>query len=199
MTNTPPEGLKQVLLVDFYEPDTVLVKDGVEEPDYKILKSELWPYPSPVEGEDNNWHYTIQMKISPQIAGTFPKAAYEYTKYRADQEDSYTTRCIQGEKIIYLPDDEARGPGHIYSQEGLAEFRISRCCEYHFDKWFEERPDTDSYILALRAHEEQMPDCSDPDCEFHHPTDDQLIAMKEAEELMKAGVEDTDGGDPREP
>lgn len=157
MTNTPPEGLKQVLLVDFYEPDTVLVKDGVEEPDYKILKSELWPYMA--EGDlVPNWHYMIRMDISPQIAGTFPKAAYEYTKYRADREDSYTTRCIQGEKIIHLPDTEARGPGHIYSEDGLQEFRISRCCEFHFDKWFA-------------------------------GSDDRFSDL----------IEDTDGGDPREP
>jgi hypothetical protein len=39
------------------------------------------------------------------------------------------------EVVFQVPWHEALIPGHIYSQEGLAEFAISHTCEYHFDKW----------------------------------------------------------------
>lgn len=49
-----------------------------------------------------------------------------------------TARCISGEAVFYAPDTEARIPGHIYSEIGVQEFRISHCCEYHFDKDMQE-------------------------------------------------------------
>jgi hypothetical protein len=49
-----------------------------------------------------------------------------------------TMRCIEGELMLYLPFDRALVPGHIYSMDGIREARISKSCEYHFDKWFQE-------------------------------------------------------------
>lgn len=46
-------------------------------------------------------------------------------------------RCIEGEVMLYVPYERALIPGHIYSDEGLKEARISGSCEYHFDRWFE--------------------------------------------------------------
>lgn len=166
MTLTPPNGLKQILLVDFLEPDEVLVKDELEGPEYKILRSELWPYTLPTDALPN-WHYEVNTLMPPQVAQTAPQAAYQYTFDRATLDDSYKTKCIQGEKLVYLPDTEARGPGHVYSDEGLHEFRISGCCEYHFDLWFKEKDPT--------------------------ATEDERFA-----DLLE-DIEDTDGGDPREP
>jgi hypothetical protein len=57
-------------------------------------------------------------------------------KAQAELDATYTTRCIRGEKVFYYPDTEARVPGHIYSERGVDEFHISRCCEFHFDKMF---------------------------------------------------------------
>ena len=45
-------------------------------------------------------------------------------------------RCIEGEPMLWLPHTRALMPGHIYSQAGAAEARISGSCEYHFDRWF---------------------------------------------------------------
>jgi len=54
----------------------------------------------------------------------------------AEKDESYTSRCIKGEKAFYVEDTEARIPGHIYSDAGRREFGISRCCEFHFDEMF---------------------------------------------------------------
>ena len=45
-------------------------------------------------------------------------------------------RCLWGEPMLWLPCDRAVAPGHIYSEAGLREARISGSCEYHFDKMF---------------------------------------------------------------
>ena len=46
-------------------------------------------------------------------------------------------RCLKGEPMLWLECDRAVVPGHVYSQHGLAEARISGYCEYHFDRMFE--------------------------------------------------------------
>ena len=48
-----------------------------------------------------------------------------------------TKRCIEGEPMLWLPHDRALVPGHVYSEAGLDEAKISGCCEYHFDRMFE--------------------------------------------------------------
>lgn len=53
-------------------------------------------------------------------------------------EDSENEKCVQKEAVFYLPYHKALLPGHIYSEMGLREFKISHCCEYHFDEWFKE-------------------------------------------------------------
>lgn len=62
-------------------------------------------------------------------------------KAQAENDESYQQRCIMGEKIFYYPSAEAYVAGHIYSTDGISEFRISRSCEFHFDKWFKEDDD----------------------------------------------------------
>jgi hypothetical protein len=44
-------------------------------------------------------------------------------------------RCIDGEAVVHLPYGHALGPGHIYSEAGIREFKITRICEFHFDQW----------------------------------------------------------------
>jgi hypothetical protein len=53
-------------------------------------------------------------------------------------EDTGNERCVQKEAVFYLPYHKALLPGHIYSDAGLREFKISHCCEYHFDEWVKE-------------------------------------------------------------
>lgn len=49
-----------------------------------------------------------------------------------------TMRCIiNDEPMVFLAYGKAVVPGHIYSETGIAEARISRCCEYHFDRMFQ--------------------------------------------------------------
>ena len=50
----------------------------------------------------------------------------------------YGNLCLEGEPVFYYPHDEALVPGHIYSLAGMDEYKISKACEYHFDKWFKE-------------------------------------------------------------
>lgn len=61
---------------------------------------------------------------------------------QAESDEGYTYTCTQGEKVFFYQYDHALIPGHIYSGDGIAEFRISKVCEYHFDKWMAE-PDAD--------------------------------------------------------
>jgi hypothetical protein len=53
-------------------------------------------------------------------------------------DENYKHRCISGEKVVYYDFPFALMPGHIYSEAGVDEFKISRACEYHFDEWFKE-------------------------------------------------------------
>lgn len=63
---------------------------------------------------------------------------HEYASLVKRAEEANMGRCIYGEAVFYRPDNSAFGPGHIYSETGRAEFRISKCCEYHFDEMFKE-------------------------------------------------------------
>lgn len=57
---------------------------------------------------------------------------------QAEEKEDYTHRCIAGEKVFYYDWPHGLIPGHIYSETGMDEFKISRSCEYHFDFWFKE-------------------------------------------------------------
>ena len=59
-------------------------------------------------------------------------------KARAEADEGYTIRCIYGEKVFYQQAEQAWLEGHIYSHAGMDEFKISRCCEFHFDQMFPE-------------------------------------------------------------
>lgn len=60
---------------------------------------------------------------------------------RAEADETYQNRCMAGEKVYYMPYEYGLMPGHIYSELGMDEFRISQSCEYHFDKWTAEPED----------------------------------------------------------
>jgi len=53
------------------------------------------------------------------------------------------TKCIAGEAVFYYPYSHGLMPGHIYSELGIYEYRISRSCEYHFDEWTAEPEEDD--------------------------------------------------------
>lgn len=55
----------------------------------------------------------------------------------------YNVRCMAGEPVFYYPHTHGLMPGHIYSELGVEEFRISQSCEYHFDDWTKEPDDED--------------------------------------------------------
>lgn len=57
---------------------------------------------------------------------------------KAMDDETYQTRCVNGEKVFYVPADKAYAPGHIYSELGMDEYKISKCCEWHFDQWLKE-------------------------------------------------------------
>ena len=48
-------------------------------------------------------------------------------------------RFSEEKEVVFFAEwDEALIPGHIYSKEGLEEYRISQTCEYHFDLWMDD-------------------------------------------------------------
>ena len=47
-----------------------------------------------------------------------------------------------GKRVVFIEDLEGRLPGHIYSRSGVDEFKISRCCEFCFDKLMKEPEET---------------------------------------------------------
>lgn len=65
-------------------------------------------------------------------------AVAELRKMEEAAKSTDSKSCIHGEKMLWLPYDRALIPGHIYSEDGMREARISGCCEYHFDKMFDE-------------------------------------------------------------
>lgn len=66
------------------------------------------------------------------------RAAAVSMQAQAEADETYQNRCVEGEKIFWSPSEKAYLPGQVYSLAGLDEFKISRCCEYHFDEWFKE-------------------------------------------------------------
>lgn len=60
-------------------------------------------------------------------------------KAEAEAKEDYVLRCIYGEKVFFCSGEFALLPGHIYSRAGRDEFAISKCCEYHFDRMFDEK------------------------------------------------------------
>lgn len=67
----------------------------------------------------------------------YQKVAAELAIMRAEAQHFGFKTCIEGEPMVFLECDRAVAPGHVYSQAGLKEARISGSCEYHFDRWFE--------------------------------------------------------------
>lgn len=65
----------------------------------------------------------------------------ELLVHRADDDPTYDARCVNGEFVFYYDYPYALMAGHIYSEKGMDEFNISRCCEYHFDEWTKEDED----------------------------------------------------------
>jgi len=53
-------------------------------------------------------------------------------------EGRYHYLCVMGEPVFYFDYPHALIPGHVYSESGMDEYKISGSCEYHFDKWFKE-------------------------------------------------------------
>ena len=85
-------------------------------------------------------------------------------KTEAEAQEVPTKKCIHGEFMLYLPHDRSVLPGHIRSELGLREARISSCCESHFDRDFDEDwvdPLTGLYgPFAAHCHGTERPDGS---------------------------------------
>jgi hypothetical protein len=65
------------------------------------------------------------------------------------QEDAIrNNRCYMGgeQVVIAMGFGPAEGPGHIYSEAGLREYRLSGACEYHFDQLAEEPPQAEDFL-----------------------------------------------------
>lgn len=65
-------------------------------------------------------------------------------------------RCIKGEAVFYLSGPRALVPGHIYSRAGMNEFKISQCCEYHYDLMMQPPLDYDSGSGRKQALEQLL-------------------------------------------
>lgn len=64
------------------------------------------------------------------------QAVAHLRKMAAEAAELDTMKCVHGEPMLWLEHERALIPGHIYSHRGIDEARISRCCEYHFDRMF---------------------------------------------------------------
>lgn len=64
-------------------------------------------------------------------------ARAQFMKIMSEDAEEYQERCIEGEKVFYCPDTEARMPGHITSRAGMDEYCNSRLCEFHYAKQWE--------------------------------------------------------------
>lgn len=53
----------------------------------------------------------------------------------------YKSQCLDGELVFFVEHTHALMPGHIYSYDGVREFKISKCCEFHFDEWLKDPKD----------------------------------------------------------
>jgi hypothetical protein len=67
---------------------------------------------------------------------------------KAFQEVAHSNRLrlgpvclVGGEPIFFVPGRYAVVPGHIYSDAGVREFRITQQCEFHFDLDFAKKAD----------------------------------------------------------
>lgn len=65
-----------------------------------------------------------------------------FSAQEAVAEGKYFSTCIHGEPVFYYEYSRGLIPGHIYSKSGIDEYRISACCEYHFDDMFKETDET---------------------------------------------------------
>jgi hypothetical protein len=43
--------------------------------------------------------------------------------------------CVEGEPVVYLPYTETVAEGHICSEAGVQEYKITHMCQWHFDLW----------------------------------------------------------------
>ena len=68
-------------------------------------------------------------------------------KERANADENYSSRCLHcEEKVFFVEHTHALVPGHIYSNLGASEFRISQSCEYCFDDFTKEPDDYESEL-----------------------------------------------------
>jgi hypothetical protein len=55
----------------------------------------------------------------------------------ADHDADVRPTCyLGGEPVFWYPWERSLVPGHIRSESGRREYKISKCCEYCFDKAF---------------------------------------------------------------
>lgn len=86
-----------------------------------MIDYDLWP--APTSAEDEAYVYSEVQKM----------------RVMAEEDTSYTLRCIYGEKVYFVEYHRALAPGHCYSEAGVREAQIvSQCCEFHFDMMFGE-------------------------------------------------------------
>lgn len=64
-------------------------------------------------------------------------------------EDGETQACWNCKKLVVMLDwHEGVAEGHIYSHDGMREYRISRVCEFCFDKLTAEPEEEDESVDA---------------------------------------------------
>lgn len=77
------------------------------------------------------------------LSGEQALARYNIMRAALDSGEATSPKCFLGETVLFFPADKGYGPGHIYSETGKVEFRISRFCEFHFDEMMPDEDDED--------------------------------------------------------
>lgn len=79
-------------------------------------------------------------------------------------------KCMKCKKpVVYAPHAHAICEGHVYSELGYREMRISRMCEYCFDNMPELDDGYEDVSFLNYEEEHNIPTVSNPDAPTIHP------------------------------
>lgn len=77
------------------------------------------------------------MSANPSDMTAEERAIVAARRFALAAAENNSKTCIFGEAMFFMAHSRALIPGHIYTELGMQEVKISGCCEYHFDKMYE--------------------------------------------------------------
>lgn len=90
-------------------------------------------FQEPRKVEEDEW-YAAQARNDPSELRALVEQQVAFATATTGIRCFLRTNNTQEHAIVYMPDTEARAPGHTYSPLGVREAQISRTCEWCFDQ-----------------------------------------------------------------